>query len=121
MDYTCHASGPVDAITLSGKLDASNGPRIREALKEHVADGRPFLVIDLSDVSFVDSTGLSALVSAFKVSREHAGEVALSGLQPPVRTLVELTRLHHVFRIYATAQDAVSDLGSRALLGSSAS
>ncbi|CAG1004649.1 Putative anti-sigma factor antagonist [Myxococcaceae bacterium] len=120
MDFACQAFGPVDVITFAGKLDASNGQRVREGLKDHVANGRPFLVIDLSDVGFVDSTGLSALVSAFKISREHAGEVVLAGLRPPVRTLVELTRLHHVFRIYATAQDAVSDLGSRAVSGSSA-
>jgi anti-sigma B factor antagonist len=115
MKFSCRAAGPVDVVSFVGTLDASNAQQTREELKSRITGGRSFVVIDLEQVTFVDSTGLSALVSAFKVSRERGGEVALAALQAPVRTLVELTRLHHVFRIYGKVQDAVSDMAPRAL------
>jgi anti-sigma B factor antagonist len=119
MNFSCRAAGPVDVVSFAGALDASNAPRTRDELKSRITAGRSFVVIDLEHVTFVDSTGLSVLVSAFKVARERDGEVVLAALQAPVRTLVELTRLHHVFRIYGSVQDAISDLAPRALSGPS--
>ena len=65
-----------------------------------VEQGHGKLILDLAEVGFMDSSGLSVLVSVFKAARLKNGDVVLLHLNPTVRSLVELTRLHQVFSIF---------------------
>ena len=65
-------------------------------------------MIDLQDVRFVDSSGLGSLVSGFKNASARNGNLKLSGLQPQVKSMFELTRLHRVFEIFPGAEEAVA-------------
>ena len=102
--------GAVRVVRLSGALDAMASGDVRKQLSELVRDGSLRLVVDLAEVDRIDSTGLGALVTTLKAARDRGGELVLAALTPPVRTVVELTRLHRVFDIYDDAEAAAAEL-----------
>ncbi len=86
------------------RLDAARTPAFRQA-SGALTDGPGRLLLDLSDVEFIDSTGLGGVVSLLK-SLGPSGEIWVVGARPPVRRLFELTRLDRVFQLFATLEDA---------------
>ena len=66
------------------------------------------IILDLSDVEFVDSSFLGAVVSGLKKITAIKGDIKIYGLQPPVRAMFELTRLYKVFEIFDAKEDAVN-------------
>lgn len=90
----------VQMVSLSGELTAAVAPEVRKELRALLEKGHVRLLLDMSGVSFIDSSGLSALVVTFKAARGAGGDVVLLRPQPTVRSLIELTRLHHVFQIF---------------------
>jgi len=71
---------------------------------------QPRLAIDMSEVEFIDSSGLAALVKCLKISRRRSGDICLFGMQNATKTLFKLTRLYGVFPIVEYRQDAVAML-----------
>jgi anti-sigma B factor antagonist len=102
----------VDVISLSGRLDAAVARAVREEIKVVIEEGSGKLVIDLSDVKFVDSSGLSVLVLALKAAHAKGGRLALLKVNSTVRSLLELTRLHRVFEIFDDEEKACSRLAA---------
>jgi anti-sigma B factor antagonist len=92
------------------RLDAHNSGDLKTQMLNLFEDGKLQLVIDLQEVRFVDSSGLGALVSGFKNASARNGNLKLCGLQPQVKSMFELTRLHRVFEIFPTAQEALASL-----------
>lgn len=87
-------------------LDASTARAFKSALKPLLTqDAR--LVLDLSKVEFIDSTGLGALVSCLRLAHSSSGEIKLAGLTKPARALFELVRMHRVFEIFNDSDEAV--------------
>ncbi len=102
--------GNVEIVSFSGSLDASVATQARKELKEVFDGGKNLVVIDLGEVSFVDSSGLSVLVTALKTARGAGGDVVLSRLSPPVRSILELTRLHRVLEVFDDPETAAARL-----------
>jgi anti-sigma B factor antagonist len=99
----------VDGVTimeLPGRaLDASNSRDFKTATLNLLSPGAR-LVIDMGNVEFVDSTGLGSLVSCLRHAQGTEGEIKLCRLTKPVRALFELVRMHRVFEIFDSAEDA---------------
>jgi len=111
MEYSVQEKGSQGAlITLDGRLDANSAPDLKASLKAAAQRGLIFLVVDLNKVSFIDSSGLSALVSIFKAVREQHGAMALVGVGSQVKVALELTRLDRVFPAYPDAETAFSKI-----------
>ena len=72
--------------------------------------GRKYFVVDLGEVSFVDSAGLGALVRLYKRVRIGEGDVRLARVSPNVMQILELTRLNRVFDIFASPQEAAASI-----------
>ena len=89
------------------RLDAHNSGELKTELNRLFEGGTVNLVIDLKEVLFIDSSGLGVLVSGFKNASTRHGSIKLSGLQTQVKSMFELTRLHRVFDIFSTADDAL--------------
>ena len=89
------------------RLDAHNSGELKDRILKILEEGGRDLVIDLDQVQFVDSSGLGALLSGYKNASLRSSGFALAGLQPRVRSMFELTRLHRVFEIYPSLQEAV--------------
>jgi anti-sigma B factor antagonist len=93
----------------SERVDLEVAGEFRAALVQLIATGHRRLVVDMSDVNFVDSSGLGALVSALKALKVNKadGDIRLANVQPPVVALLEIIRLHRVFSSYPTVDGAV--------------
>jgi len=87
-------------------LDASNVPQFKEAIQPHLAQ-RLRVIIDLTPVEFMDSSGLGAMLSVLKRVDAGNGELKLCGMSRKVRALFELVRMHRIFEIYNDRQEAV--------------
>ena len=90
------------------RLDAHNSGELKTQMLNLFDEGKNNLVIDLKGVRFVDSSGLGSLVSGFKNASARNGNLKLCGLQPQVRSMFELTRLHRVFEIFPDVEEAVA-------------
>lgn len=90
------------------RLDAHNSGELKAQMLNLFEEGKNNIVVDLHEVRFVDSSGLGALVSGFKNASARSGNLKLSGLQPQVKSMFELTRLHRVFEIFPSAQEAAA-------------
>ncbi len=95
-------------LAVGGEVDVATAPRLREKLIELVNDGHHQIVVDLSAVEFLDSTGLGVLVGALKRVRTHDGDLALVCTESRVLKVFEITGLTKVFAMYASVDEAVA-------------
>lgn len=91
------------------RLDAHNSNDLKVKMQQLFEGGKKHLLVDLTDVRFIDSSGLGALVSGFKNAISHHGSLKLSSLQPQVKSMFELTRLHRVFEIFGSTAEALDN------------
>jgi len=99
--------GSVIVFVKEERLDAHNSGDLKTEMNRLFEDGSINLIIDLKEVRFIDSSGLGVLVSGFKNASTRHGTIKLSAMQTQVKSMFELTRLHRVFDIYATVDDAL--------------
>lgn len=90
------------------RLDAHNSADLKLEFQNIFESGSQNLLVDLKNVRFIDSSGLGALVSGFKNATSSHGNLRLASLQPQVKSMFELTRLHRVFEIYQNVADALA-------------
>jgi anti-sigma B factor antagonist len=105
--YQVAQMGPCAVVRVGGEVDTRTAHRLHEAVTE-AAGLAPHVVIDLEHVTFVDSSGLGALIVARNTAREGRGSVSLVSPPPVVRRLLGSTRLHDVFAIYDSLDEAIS-------------
>ncbi len=101
-------NGQVIVAVKEERLDAHNSGELKDRFLRLLEEGCRQLVVDLSSVTFIDSSGLGALLSGYKNATQRGGSLVLSGPQPRVRAMFELTRLNRVFDIYPRLQDALA-------------
>jgi anti-sigma B factor antagonist len=111
IDFTL-SRGVTLAKLLDRRLDAAGAPDFKTRMGERIGTGLSLLVLDLTSVDFVDSTGLSAILSALKRLPPEGGVLALAGCRKPVAELIKLTRLDRVLRLFATPEEAVEALAA---------
>ena len=88
-------------------LEASNVEVFRERVASLIEDSNNLLV-NLSKVKFLDSSGLAALVAIWRNLSSKDGQVKLCGINPSVRMVFELTRIHRIFEIYDSEEEAIA-------------
>ena len=94
------SSSDSGVLTLEGEIDLHASPRVKEQLDPLVARKLPRVIIDLSRVSYVDSSGLALFIEALQRVQAHGGKLALCGLGPSVRAIFGIARLDQVFTIF---------------------
>lgn len=90
---------PEYVVRLLGELDMSTAPQLQQELLRLASDGARLVTVDLSELAFVDSTGLSVLITGLKQLRQQGGEMALRSPSPGTRRVLEITGLTEVFPI----------------------
>jgi len=95
------------AKVLESRISADVAAPFKQALVDYIINGNRRLVLDLSDVTFIDSSGLGALIGSLKAIGED-GELALCGARETVANMFKLTRMNKVFRMFSTPDDAVA-------------
>jgi anti-sigma B factor antagonist len=101
--------GVIVVFVKEERLDANNSDELKSELNHLFETGTKDVIVDLKEVRFIDSSGLGVLVSGFKNASTRQGTIKLSGLQTQVKSMFELTRLHRVFDIYSTVDDALEN------------
>jgi len=108
MDLKTEANGKLMVIFVrEERLDAHNSEELKAEMNRLFETGTKDILIDLKEVRFIDSSGLGVLVSGFKNASTRQGSLRLCGLQNQVRSMFELTRLHRVFDIFQTVDEAL--------------
>ena len=98
-------------LRLTGELDVSTTARLRAVLNQQLVDeGRVHLVVDLTGLTFMDSSGLGTLVRAQRQARGLRGSVAIVCDEGPVLRVMTLTGLTHVLRVHDTLEAATAGL-----------
>ena len=89
------------------RLDANNSESLKTEMLRLFESGTHDMLIDLKEVRFIDSSGLGVLVSGFKNAAARQGNLKLCSLQSQVKSMFELTRLHRVFDIFPSVDEAL--------------
>jgi anti-sigma B factor antagonist len=97
------------AKVLESRITADVAPRFKQDLIGFVTKVNRPVILDLSSVTFIDSSGLGALIGSLKAISED-GDLVLCGARDSVAGMFKLTRMNKVFRMFASVEDAVSAL-----------
>ncbi|HKF74834.1 MAG TPA: STAS domain-containing protein [Candidatus Dormibacteraeota bacterium] len=100
----------VTVLAPKGRLDMSTAPLFRERVRELVASGAAHLVVDLEDVTFVDSSGLGAVIGGLKAARQAGGDLRIARPNQQVLLVLDLTSLNRVLRPYGSLEEALAGL-----------
>lgn len=102
----------VDKATIfdiSGDIDLANSPEVRKALLREVRENRtPRVVMNLSKVRYIDSSGVASLVEGLKASRDLGLRFILFGLSQTAREVIQLSRLIKIFEVYDNEDQALA-------------
>ncbi len=109
MQISTRNSGDATVVDVTGDIDLYNSPEVRKALLGALREKRaPRVVVNLTAVRYMDSSGVASLVEGLKVSRELGSRFILYGLSPAAREVLELSRLIKVFEVYDDEAQALA-------------
>lgn len=112
MELTVEKAGDLAVVALPGEhLDAS----VVEEFKRDMApllDTQSKVLLDLSGLRFVDSAGVGALLSCLRRANAAGGDLKLFGMTPPVRAVFDIARMHRIFDIFETREEAAAAFGT---------
>jgi anti-sigma B factor antagonist len=111
MDLTSTLQGDRLVVTAeTSRIDAAGAIRFKDRMREIVQTPAPVVLLDLSRVAFLDSSGLGAVVAVMKLLGPDR-RLELANMQPAVDKVFRLTRMDSVFTIHRTAPDALHSVG----------
>jgi anti-sigma B factor antagonist len=100
--------GDVSVIDVSGRITLGEGSStLRDALRELVTKGQKKILLNLGDVSYIDSSGIGELVSGFTTVTNSGGQLKLLNLTKRVKDLLQITKLYTVFDVHESELSAV--------------
>jgi anti-sigma B factor antagonist len=104
--------GDISVVALKGRIVLGDGSSaLRERIKNLVADRKKKIVLNMANVSYIDSAGLGVLVAAHISAKKQGAALHLSDLGNKFHEVLQLTRLLTVFNVYATEVEAISSFG----------
>jgi anti-sigma B factor antagonist len=96
-----------NVLPLKGEIDLHVSPSVTTSLNQMIEKKPERMVVDLSDVTYIDSAGLASLIEAMQKVESYGGKFVLAGLQETVRSIFEISRLDQVFQIFPDADAAL--------------
>jgi len=111
MELKLDSTGGVMVVTVPGKtLDAGNSQEFKSAVGP-VLDANSRLVLDMAELSFVDSSGCGALLSCLRKVKANAGDLKLCSVSSQIRDLFNVIRMDQIFDIFGSREEAVNAFG----------
>lgn len=104
----------IHILQVEGEIDLETSPDLRELLAVQIEARRPRLLIDFSEVTYIDSSGLATLVEYVQKAMKFDGHFAIAGISERLRTVFDLARLGEIFAIYPTVPEAKAALAKAA-------
>jgi anti-anti-sigma factor len=99
--------GDLTIVTVKGEIDVFTSPKLRETLVELVEAGALHVVFDLSEVDFLDSTGLGVLIGIYNRLRSRNGSMTLAGANDRVGHVFHVTQLTKIFVLHDSLEEAL--------------
>ncbi len=96
-----------NVLSLEGEIDLHVSPRVSISLRQMIEKKPKRLVVNLSGVTYLDSSGLAVLIEAMQNVEKYGGKFALAGMQETVRSIFEIARLDQVFHIFTDVDSAL--------------
>jgi len=100
----------IGIIVVEGEIDMFTSPNLRDKLVPFFEKGVKGIVVDLTGVSFMDSSGIATLVEGLQWSKKDNSDFVLTGLSTNVMNALSLTKLEKVFNINEKTEDALKDI-----------
>ena len=104
---TVHRDATTAVVRAKGRLDMVAAPALRAEVSGAVGDGRSHVVVDLAETTFLDSSGLGALIAGLKTARQAGGDLRIAAAGEQVRMVLQLTQMDTVLRPYADVDSAL--------------
>jgi len=106
MELSTEKQGVYTTVSIDdNRIDVQNATQIRTYLLNLIAEGNQNIVVDLRHVTFIDSSGLGALVYALREAKMNGGDVKVSHLKSQVQSMFKVTRLNKIFNIIDLPED----------------
>jgi len=109
MEMTDDIINDTHVVHLRGKLTIDKAPDFFAHMESLIGKGEKNYLVEMSDLGFIDSTGLGTLIRISKRINEAECRLRFSNLQPKVLKMIELTRLDKILSIYTTQEEALKD------------
>ncbi|MCX5677600.1 MAG: STAS domain-containing protein [Candidatus Omnitrophica bacterium] len=93
---------------VEGEIDINTSPGVKKSFDKLISSKTPKIIINLSRVTYVDSSGLATLVEILKNMRSYGGRLRLSDMSSKVKSLFEITKLEKLFEIVVDEKEAIS-------------
>jgi len=102
-------NGKITIFDLSGDIDFANSPRVRDSVLREIRESlTPRVLVNLSQVRYIDSSGVASLVEGLKASRDLGSRFILFGLSTSAKEVLQLSRLIKVFEVYENEEQAMA-------------
>ncbi len=108
MQFSTEHKTDYTEVAGNGRLNMVAAPKLREVVQEAVSAGYKRIVVNLAETSFMDSSGLGALIGCLKLARQAGGDLRIACVQPQVLMVLELTSMNRVLTPHPTAEEAFS-------------
>ena len=102
-----HLDG-IPVLDVIGEIDIYTTPQFKEAVSAAIDENKPAIIINLAQVTYMDSSGFGTLLSATKRLRPLDGALYLSGCNDSIQRMLQITRLNTIFGVYATEDEALT-------------
>lgn len=109
MKVTQETQGSAALFIVEGQVDMHTSPELRGQLRSALQSGASPLVVDLTSVAFIDSSGLATLIEALQAVGKYGGKMRLCGLSPEVRKLFDLAKLSTIFDLRDDREEAMQE------------
>lgn len=110
LEVSTRQVGDATIVGIIGDVDLYSSPEVRKVIMELIDKKTPHILVDLSRVSYMDSSGVATLVEGLQLIARYKGRLILFGLEDIVKSVFELSRLDKVFEIYPDEQSALGSL-----------
>lgn len=98
----------IPVLDVTGEIDIYTTPQFKEAVSAAIDQNKPAIVINMANVTYMDSSGFGTLLSATKRLRPLDGALYLSGCNEAIQRMLQITRLNTIFGVYATEAEALA-------------
>ncbi len=100
----------ITILKLEGELDVYTSPKLKEKIVTLISAERPFVVLDLEGLSYMDSTGLGVMAAGLKRVRENDGNIVLVSPRKIIQKILEITNMDVSLKIYQSYEEAIAKL-----------
>jgi anti-sigma B factor antagonist len=108
MDINTRNKGDIVILDIAGEIDLYNAPEIKDIINKLIEEKKFNVIINLEQVSYIDSSGIGALISSLSNLKKYQGGLKIINVFASVRKVFELTKLTSFFEIYALEEEAVN-------------